>query len=406
MRRFSLGSGTALAVLLLVAVSAAAPAAAQTPLLELQRSDSTDVLHVNDDGGFSAAGAVGAGAIPASGRGTRFMWYPGKAVLRVGSVDGSQWDDANVGRFSFAFGDRTVASGEHSLALGNFSSAKGDGSIALNQAVASGVNAVAIGPGTAASGLSSMALGLQSVASAELAIAMGLRTVASGQRAVAIGSDTKASEFAATATGNNTTASGQFSTAMGTGSRAMGAGSVAMGTKATAVGDGSFAFADGSGKGVSAENANQFVVRASGGYVFYSSTDQTRGCFIPPGESISCASSRLVKERFEPLDADTVLAKVARLPIQAWSYRGNKARHVGPVAEDFYAAFGLGTGPRTVSFIDTGGISLVAVQVLERRTAALRSENAALRAELDSLREAVRALAAAQAASRRAEPHQ
>ncbi len=100
---------------------------------------------------------------------------------------------------------------------------------------------------------------------------------------------------------------------------------------------------------------------------------------------MSCSSSRLVKERFEDLDADTVLARVATLPIQRWSYRGTAARHVGPVAEDFYAAFGLGEGPRTIALVDAGGISLLAIQALAQRTAALQTENAELRRRLEAL---------------------
>lgn len=49
-----------------------------------------------DDGGFVAR-QNGAGGLPASGPGTRMMWYPGKSAFRAGKVNGDQWDAANVG---------------------------------------------------------------------------------------------------------------------------------------------------------------------------------------------------------------------------------------------------------------------------------------------------------------------
>jgi hypothetical protein len=341
----------ALVYLLLTVAWTVRPTAAQTPLLQVQRSDAGKLMQVNDDAGLVAAGTEGIGTIPASGAGPRLMWYSAKAAFRAGTAFSNEWDDSNVGVESAAMGIATIASGLHSTALGNSSQATGGNATAMsNQTVASGTNAVA----------------------------MGFRTTASGLTATAIGSGTVASGTNGFATGANSTASGRASTAMG--------------TNATAVGVGSFAYADGTGTGVSADNDNQFVVRASGGYVFYSGTDNMAGCFIPAGQGISCSSSRLVKDRFEDLDADSILGKVAALKIQRWSYRRTAARHVGPFAEDFHAAFGLGDGSRTISLVDVGGINLVAVQALARRVVTLEDERTALRAEFEALRAETAAL--------------
>jgi hypothetical protein len=59
------------------------------------------------------------GAVPTTGAGTRFMWSGAKAALRVGTVDGSQWDDANVGTWSVALGGNTTAKASYSMALGS-----------------------------------------------------------------------------------------------------------------------------------------------------------------------------------------------------------------------------------------------------------------------------------------------
>ena len=64
-----------------------------------------------NDGGFLARGTVNVGAIPSSGAGTRMMWHPGKSAFRRGTVLGGQWDVANVGLHSTAFGYNTTASG-------------------------------------------------------------------------------------------------------------------------------------------------------------------------------------------------------------------------------------------------------------------------------------------------------
>jgi hypothetical protein len=90
---------------------------------------------------------------------------------------------------------------------------------------------------------------------------------------------------------------------------------------------------------------------------------------------------------FRDLDGEIVLTKLAAMPIREWSYKAQDAaiRHVGPTAQDFYAAFGLGEDPLGISTIDADGIALRAIQALETRTrtrfAALESENVALRAK-------------------------
>jgi len=64
------------------------------------------------------------------------------------------------------------------------------------------------------------------------------------------------------------------------------------------------------------------------------------------GTQVVNSSSRKLKTGFEDLDASTVLAKLAELPVSTWRYRHEPegTHHVGPVAEDFQALFGLGDG--------------------------------------------------------------
>jgi uncharacterized small protein (DUF1192 family) len=398
-----------------------ASAQAQAPLFEVERDDAK-LFQVNDDAGLLVGGNFGSGEIPATGAGIRLMWYPEVAALRAGRVSGSQWDEASIGRLSAAFGENTIASGSHSTALGFQTTAEGLGSSALGgESVATGSYSVAAGLGVKATGNTSVALGQSTTASGLVATAMGFQTRASGLSSTAIGYNTSATGEASTAIGGATIASALYSTAMGfrteasgdystamgfdshaTGvsSTAMGAasiaaglGSVAMGTRAVAQGVGSFAFADRSSTATYTALDNQFVVRAHGGIGFNSGTNI--GCDLPAGVGAwACTSSRLAKEGFEDLDGEAVLAKLARMAIQRWSYLGTAATHVGPMAEDFHGAFGLGEGPTTITTVDADGIALLGVQTLERRTAELRAELAALRAELAAIRHEVAAVGA------------
>jgi len=107
-------------------------------------------------------------------------------------------------------------------------------------------------------------------------------------------------------------------------------------------------------------------------------------------------SDREVKEAFEVVDSPAVLAAVARLPIERWSYKGETIRHLGPMAQDFAAAFGLGADDRHIFTLDAAGVALAAIQglhalvqtqearleALERELTVLRGGTAELRREL------------------------
>jgi hypothetical protein len=98
-------------------------------------------------------------------------------------------------------------------------------------------------------------------------------------------------------------------------------------------------------------------------------------------------SDRALKTGVAPVDPDQVLARVAALPIATWSYTFDDPaiRHIGPMAQDFAAAFGVGANDRTIHPIDGQGVALAAIQALHGEVAALREENAALRARLGAL---------------------
>ena len=56
------------------------------------------------------------------------------------------------------------------------------------------------------------------------------------------------------------------------------------------------------------------------------------------------------------------------LPISTWHYKGDatSVQHLGPMAQDFAAAFGLGQDDRHIAPLDVAGVSLAAIQALHR----------------------------------------
>lgn len=109
------------------------------------------------------------------------------------------------------------------------------------------------------------------------------------------------------------------------------------------------------------------------------------------------ASDREAKERFESVDARGVLEKVASLPVSRWSYKADPGtRHVGPMAQDFHAAFALGEDDKHIAMVDADGVALTAIKGLnekvEEQARALRDRDeriAGLERQVAALRELV-----------------
>ena len=109
-------------------------------------------------------------------------------------------------------------------------------------------------------------------------------------------------------------------------------------------------------------------------------------------QTFTNVSDRNAKHGFDVLDAGEILAKVVSLPVTRWSYRNAPGElHIGPMAQDFRAAFGLGENDTTIATIDADGVALAAIQGLNAK---LEQENAALRAELRGIAGELRELRA------------
>jgi hypothetical protein len=101
------------------------------------------------------------------------------------------------------------------------------------------------------------------------------------------------------------------------------------------------------------------------------------GASLAPGaNSWSTISDVRKKENFVPVNGEDFLKKISGFNLTSWNYKGQDARayrHYGPMAQDFYAAFGrdsYGTvgNDTTISQADMEGVSFVAIQALEKRT--------------------------------------
>jgi hypothetical protein len=80
-------------------------------------------------------------------------------------------------------------------------------------------------------------------------------------------------------------------------------------------------------------------------------------------------SDRNVKENFSAVNAQDVLAKVVALPVQLWNYKRDNAstRHIGPMAQDFAAAFSVGVDDKHIATVDESGVALAAIQGLNAK---------------------------------------
>lgn len=253
------------------------------------------------------------------------------------------------------------------LRSGNISlSPRGNNSFAAgNNVTASGNYSVSIGSDTKAIGVASLAAGLGTQANGDYSTAMGINSIANGARSVAIGSSATASGDRSTAMGSNTIASGDRSTALGS-------------YVNTNNHNGAFLIGDNSTTAtMNGTTPNNFRARFDGGYRFYTSNDYSSSCALSPGANAwSTTSDVNSKENFAALDGEGFLKKIAGFKLTSWNYKTQDPktfRHYGPMAQDFFAAFGkdeYGTigNDTTINSADFAGISFIAIQALEKRT--------------------------------------
>jgi len=293
-------------------------------------------LEIGGTEGLLVRGTVNSGTIRALGAGLRLHWYPRKGAFRVGNAESSYWDD--------------------------------DGTTYPKMA------------------LYSIAMGYQPRASATASTAIGAYNHATGDYALSLGSYSQATASHAVAIGTQAYATGIYSIAMGSGANTNGRdGSMVVGDDAyfqTA-----YASAD-----------NQLTMRFIGGYRLWSSyPDSTAGVYMRHGQSgWSNYCDRNMKENFEPVDGEWLLGKIKNIQITKWNYKKTDVndKYIGPMAQDFYAAFHLGgTDSLGINTISIDGVNMAGIKALEKRTSEMKTviqslidENKKLREELSSIK--------------------
>jgi hypothetical protein len=299
----------------------------------------------------------------------------------------------------------------------------------------------------------------------------GYHNTAGGNLATVSGGDQN------NASGNHATVDGGFQNAAGGSyatvpggfqNAASGSYAFAAGVGAQAAHNGAFVWADSQSGAYSSDRNNQFKIRAGGGmeldvsgssglnpaalyvnstsangvglYMTESSSDAAfvvnnagtgdiikgfNGGGSPVFEvvhdgtvyskGIALTSDRNAKENFQALNPEAVLEKVASLPVSEWNYRADQkgVQHVGPMAQDFHAAFGLnGDDEKHISMVDEGGVALAAIQglnqKLEQKAATIADQNDRIRtqaAEIEQLKQSVAQLQTAVAQLTKGRPN-
>lgn len=222
----------------------------------------------------------------------------------------------------------------------------------------------------------------------------GTQNIASGSRSTVAG-------------GHNNSATNMYATVPGGAwNLAGGSGSFAAGRAAKALHDGAFVWCDDTGGGdLVSTNANSVSMRARGGYRLYSSTTGNGVVLTSGGGSWTTMSDRNMKENVAPINSRAVLEKVAGLSVATWQYKGQdvSVRHIGPMAQDFKAAFGVGESETGITTVDADGVALAAIKGLyevvkekDARISALerelRERSASQDRELQELKDQVRRL--------------
>lgn len=150
------------------------------------------------------------------------------------------------------------------------------------------------------------------------------------------------------------------------------------------------------GQSYSPNHAGIVGVNQHGGFAAYFEAGSAVCSFKSGTTGWTCSSDKTLKENFQAVDTAKVLEAVADLPITTWNLKGSRIRQMGPSAQDFYAAFQLGEGDKSINNTDAQGVALAAIQglnaklearnkVLETRVRNLERRLAGLQARMEAL---------------------
>ncbi len=296
------------------------------------------------------------------------------------------FNNVSSGQYSFVGGGEnnqatgqwsTVGAGRNNVASGQYSFVGGgenNQATTLRSTVSGGLNNRTFGRGTFTS------------------VGGGRNNTLSGLAATVGGGsgNTASGDFTTVGGGKGNTASGRYATVGGgLSNTARGYFSFAAGRFADANHDGAFVWGDSQSLGYATSKPSsapdEFNVYCSGGARFFTNSAATTGVLLAPGGgSWSAVSDRASKENVEPVDGRAILAQVVSMPLATWNYKAqdDSIRHMGPMAQDFHAAFGLGVSDKLIDTIDPDGVALAAIQGLHALVQEKDAEIAELREQV------------------------
>ncbi len=283
---------------------------------------------------------------------TPFLYFHGLKRGFSGGENAFSLDSA-MGTYSFVWGKDNSANGIYAtvFGLGNIADSTTIGATSYDAEAG-----FASGRGNRVSRMG-VAIGDSCKADYYRNVAIGKNVIANNNSATTgIGWNVLSTGATTWAAGQNITATGNYSTVMGTNASSNGF-------------TGTFVYGDNSTiDTVKSTAAHQFMVRAAGGFIFYSSSDLSMGVELTSGAgSWTIISDRNKKANIQEINSQSFQKGLSKLPISKWSYRNRNERHIGPMAQDFYTAFGLGESKRHINMVDIHGVTFMGIKHLSNR---------------------------------------
>lgn len=341
------------------------------PLLFKVNNTTTGYIGVSDNNTFfghsANYGGSGSGNV---GVGTSCKVYGNTYSVAIGHSAGVQTSSSTSGNIAIGYSADVSGTSAYSIAIGASAQSQGANAIAFGRGA--NVNqpyAMAIGDGTQSQGNAGVAIGKSAYTNGADGIVMG--TSAQVQAASGIG------------IGKSAYVSGAKSIAIGESAQAQGANNIAIGSgiyngnaNTTAIGN-------------SSNTSVNFSGATSTSYALMVGTNNTNGngAYLTKGGTWTNASDRNLKEEITKLNSGEILDKVAALDITKWKYKGTDEYHIGPMAQDFYAAFNVGTDDKRISSIDPSGVALIAIQALNDKVEEQQKMIEDLKKQIEGMKE-------------------
>ena len=135
------------------------------------------------------------------------------------------------------------------------------------------------------------------------------------------------------------------------------------------------------------DEINNSMVRIADDQENFFTMDVVDMCPVIPGCDDIGVSDRNIKTDFASVDEEAILDKVARLPIETWSYTDREigVRHIGPMAQDFYNSFSVGGSDKVINMVDANGVNLAAIKALNTKLEEKDAQIQALQEQLDAV---------------------